>query len=422
MPELEHPINVQTEVTEDCNHRCFYCYNSGRSEFEDSKKMSVENAKEIGQKIVEDVKPFNATITGGEPMLNMPAFLTLLEIFKRNGLNPGVNTNLTLADRNRLEQIRQINPKTRFLVSVPSIDPVVFQEITGKQNLGKVLQNLETLVSLGFGSSVNIVTNRLNVDSVYQAGKFLNQHYGIQSISTTPALKPSLADCDSSKFLGVEGILHGTQQLLKLREDLGMKISVLTVLPYCMIPEEWRKINIFRRGCSAGRTSIQVGYDGEIRSCGHSPFSEGNLLEEPFSKIWEKMEPYGADKYIPKECGDCSEVEYCKGGCRFEGLGETEKLDRPDPRMRSILKTHFSPTLESLDPDKLYEFNPFKTRQEGPGVYTLYNGQVFTTTKATKKFIDEIKGIGFRLNSFPDKLRPVAHSIGQKLKHKGFLK
>jgi len=55
------------------------------------------------------------------------------------------------------------------------------------------------------------------------------------------------------------------------------------------------------------------------------------------------------------------------------------------------------------------------------GVYILFNGNVFVADSYMKSFIQDIKEQGFRLNSFPEDMRPLARSVGNKLKSKKFL-
>lgn len=425
MSGLKYPINVQIEVTEDCNHRCFYCYNLGRSEFSDSKKMSAIDAVAIGRKIIDEVNPFNATITGGEPMLNMLASISLLRNLGRRGIKCSMNTNLTIANQEKLQEIKEANSHTRFLISVPSVDIDIFEKLTGKKTLPKLFENLEKIVSLGFESSVNIVMNSININSIYEIGKFLHQRYGISAIAATPALRPSSVDSDRSLFLDNEEVVRGVRQLIKLKDDFGIKVSVLTLLPYCILPEDLRKLEFLRRGCSAGRTGVQIGYKGDVRSCGHSPLNEGNILTEKFTDIWERMRTYREDNYVPKECDGCGEVQYCKGGCRYEGLKTSDEKNSPDSRMVQKLEKSLAQTTEEefLDGSRTYKVSAYRIREESLGVYTLFNGHhILTANDSMLLFMKDIKHSGFRLNSFPEDVRPIAIKMGKKLKLKGFLK
>ena len=68
--ELASPTHLQIEVTEDCNHSCFYCYNHWRTDNFSKNKMTLENAEKISDKIIKEIKPFICTLTGGEPFKN----------------------------------------------------------------------------------------------------------------------------------------------------------------------------------------------------------------------------------------------------------------------------------------------------------------------------------------------------------------
>jgi len=149
----------------------------------------------------------------------------------------------------------------------------------------------------------------------------------------------------------------------------------LEVIPYCALPEDLRQDQTFRRSCSAGRATIQIAYNGDIRTCGHSPFIEGNVFEEPFRKIWDRLNSFRKNEYVPEECKDCAEVSSCGGGCRYEGLQEGQGLDKKDSRMvRKLEESVPLKKLPSINENILYKINLYGTRKESNNSYILYNG------------------------------------------------
>ncbi len=418
---LRYPLNAQIEVTEDCNHRCFYCYNYWREDNPVNKKMSSETARELMNIVFDKIKPFDIVITGGEPLMNMPASIEIARRLYEKKAPCSMNTNLVLASKEKILQLKNANSDMGFLISLPYFQSKKFKQITGKDNLKKVLGNLEILIQEGFKPTINMVVHKLNKDSVYSQGKFLVETFGIDSFATTPTLKPAFRR-DSGYQLSNEEMANVLRDLVKLKKDFGIKVNALEVIPYCALPEDLRQDQIFKRSCGAGRGTIQISYNGDIRTCGHSPFIEGNVFKEPFSDIWDRLVLFRQNKYVPEECKECAEVNSCGGGCRYEGLQEGQSIDKKDSRMVEILKQKTPlKKLPSMDKDIRYRVNLYGTRKEEEGKYILYNGKTLLVNKQMKDFVEGIKSTGFRLNDFPENLKLKAETFGRILKAGGFL-
>jgi len=419
---LNYPTNVQIEVTEDCNHKCFYCYNFWREDDPKNNKMSLENSDKLMDIVSEQIKPFNITITGGEPLMNMPTTLNIANKLYEKNTPVTLNTNLALLTPNKIKQLKEANEGMDFLVSLPSIKDKYFTDIVGVPTMNKVLNNLEKLVDSGFKPVINMVVHKMNKDDVYEQGKFLSENYGIKSFAMTPALRPAFRP-DSGYHLTNEETVKTLRDLVRLKEDTGMEINALEVIPYCALPDDLRENPTFRRSCSAGRVAVQIGYDGNIRACGHSPFKEGNVFEEPFKDIWGRLNTFRENKYVPEECDGCVEIDSCKGGCRYEGLQEGEELNKKDSRMIGKLENKvFSQKLENIDSNINYQVNSYITRKESEDSYLLYNGDTLLVNEQFKNFVDGIKPVGLRVNDFPDYYKHKAETFAKILKSKGFLK
>ncbi len=418
---LRYPLNAQIEVTEDCNHRCFYCYNYWRDNNQVNKKMSIENAKNLMDIFFDQIKPFDTVITGGEPLMNMPVSIEIAKQLYERMAPCSMNTNLALANKERLLQLKDANSDMGFLVSLPHFQEERFKQITGKKTLGNVLNNLETLITMGFRPTINMVVHKLNKDSVYSQGKFLVENFGIDSFATTPSLRPAFRG-KSEYQLNNEEMVNVLRDLVKLREDFGIKVNALEVIPYCALSEDLRKDYTFKRSCGAGRGTVQISYDGNIRTCGHSPFIEGNVFKEPFHDIWDRLVLFRQNRYVPEECKDCAEVSSCCGGCRYEGLQENQPLNKKDSRMVGILNEKMPlKKLPPIEEDRLYKVNLYGTRKEDEGKYILYNGKTLLVNEQMKDFVEGIKATGFKLNDFPEDLRLKAETFGRILKAGGFL-
>lgn len=79
---LKYPTSMQIEVTENCNHNCFYCYNHWRDD-NATDNMTREDAEILSDKIINDIKPFHIVLTGGEPLINFDITLYKRNIWKK---------------------------------------------------------------------------------------------------------------------------------------------------------------------------------------------------------------------------------------------------------------------------------------------------------------------------------------------------
>lgn len=418
---LNSPTNVQIEVTENCNHSCFYCYNHWREDDYKGNKMSSESANNLMDIILKDVKPFEFVITGGEPLQNMPA---TLQIAKRlRGRSYSLNTNLTLMNDKKFNQLLEANSRFGVLTSLPHYKQEQFQQFTKNKKMNNFYTGLERVMKKGVPTTVNMVVHKYNKDDVKDEAKFLFENYGVTNFAATPVLKPSFRD--SNYHLNQTETNQVLKDLLEVKEKYNLKIGVLEVLLPCSIPDELKEIDDFKRGCTAGRTALQIAYNGDVRACGHSPYSNGNMFEDSFRKIWDSFAPYRENQMIPDECNECLEVYNCGGGCRFEGLEKGEShIKRRDSRMTSkILGKRDFPKLPEIDNGKVYEFDNFLYRKEKEGTYNFYNGKILLVNEEMKNLIVGLSEEGkFRVNDFPNKYQERISHIGKKLLAGGFLK
>lgn len=415
----KHPSNLQIEVTENCNHNCFYCYNHWRTDDPSKNKMTVENAKKLTSILDKDIKPFGITITGGEPMLNLPAVLEIAKGNIKRGYS--LNSNLTILGEDKLNSLLEVNSNFGIMASLPHFESEKFREIVGRKTLPKFYENLRRVVDSGIAVTVNMVTNKLSKDSVYEQGKFLYEEFGLTSFAATPALKPSMRKMGEKDdyCLSNDEVAKSLDDLLRLKDDFGMDVQVLEVIPPCSLPEHLR--GKFDNSCSAGRSTIQIGYNGDVRSCGFSPYSEGNIFKEDFSKIWDRFDPYKLNEHVPDDCKECEEVYTCLGGCRFEGMQEGDLMNKKDSRMTGPLEKRVERKQSiEINETKEYIIGLTSTRKEEDGYSIYHAGRTLRVNQEMKDFIMEKKD-GFRVADFPKEHQEKAYLVAEMLNNGGFL-
>ncbi len=389
--------------------------------------MTAGDAKKLSDIIIKDMQPFHVTITGGEPLLNPEIVYLLAKEFKQKGVFYNLNTNLILLEDKILDNLLEASTNSKFgiLTSLPHFKDDKYELITSKNNLNKFYRNLENIAkNTNLLLTVNMVVHKLNFDAVYEEGKFLHEKYGIKNFAATPVIVP--AKLSNSKFgnyaLNTTEIVQLLENLLKLHDDFGMEVDSLETLPRCILPEEIRNnsLDLFRRACSAGRSTLSIDYKGNVRACSHAPILEGNLLTDGFRTIWDtRLMSYRKNAYVPADCKDCAEFLSCYGGCRFYNYQEGDALNNPDLRVgtakpiRTAIKS--SRKLPKLT-EKDYKLNPNTVyRKEKDDLYSFFNGRfanVLFVNEEFKNFVTGLKNLG---DFNPSKLLNHAHNNEERM-------
>jgi cyclic pyranopterin phosphate synthase len=179
---------VRLSVTDRCDLRCFYCIPQQFKGFEepdhwltfDEIERVIAAFSELG---VEKIR-----ITGGEPLVrkNIP------ELARRLSSIPGINdlslsTNAVQLSRHA-KALHEANV-SRINVSLDSLDPQRFKQITNGGKLEKVLSGLMAAKETGFQPiKINMVVMKgVNDDEVQEMVKFCIQHdFTLRFIETMP--------------------------------------------------------------------------------------------------------------------------------------------------------------------------------------------------------------------------------------------
>lgn len=133
--------SLRISITMDCNLNCFYCHQEGC--LREDRKMTPE---EIG-KLVEVAAEYGMKkikLTGGEPLVRDD----LVEIVERIPKPPVTDLSMTT---NGIELDKVADPLVeagldRVNISLDTLDPDVYEEITGGGDLERILKGIEAAV------------------------------------------------------------------------------------------------------------------------------------------------------------------------------------------------------------------------------------------------------------------------------------
>ena len=152
---------VRLSVTDRCDFRCVYCMAEEMKFLPRSAVLSLEELALIGQAFVE-LGVDKIRLTGGEPLVRS----NVLELVRNLGALPGLRdltltTNGARLDRYATELCAA--GMNRINISLDSLQPARFREITRTGRLDDVLNGIEAARGAGF--------DRIKLNSVIMAGR-----------------------------------------------------------------------------------------------------------------------------------------------------------------------------------------------------------------------------------------------------------
>jgi cyclic pyranopterin phosphate synthase len=146
--------NLRVMVTGRCNFACFFCHMEGyREGYNPKNEINLEELEVLAlaaRKL--EIKAFK--ITGGEPTVrdDLPAIVKLLKSYK---FYVSMTTNASLLDRH-IEGLAEAG-LDHVNVSLHSLSDSVFEKITGRRMLQRVLANLKLVRDYGIPLKINFV-------------------------------------------------------------------------------------------------------------------------------------------------------------------------------------------------------------------------------------------------------------------------
>jgi cyclic pyranopterin phosphate synthase len=142
---------LRLSVTDACNFKCTYCLPNGyKKPVGSDEPLSLNEIRNLVTAFAE-LGTRKVRITGGEPTLRSDLF----DIIATVAETPGIQKVALSTNGHRLKENAA---KLRLLgvsalnVSVDTLDPVRFREVTGRDSLKDILEGIEEALRLGFSS------------------------------------------------------------------------------------------------------------------------------------------------------------------------------------------------------------------------------------------------------------------------------
>jgi uncharacterized protein len=351
-------------TTLQCNFACDYCYQGDRDDYNKfASKMSLETAQKTGDWIeqrLDEVQPekFHLTLFGGEPLLNLPVAYYLAERTQAICAERGIKHTVSMITNGLLltpEVVDRLTPSGLISVKI-TLDGDRdthnrLRPLRGRQGtFDRIIDNLRRIagkISIVIGGNFD----ESSWDSYPALLDFLREQEFADSISRIN-FKPIVRERQPEAPKGIIPLtVVGTNEKLggtcMTSAGAGSGRSSSTPCDSChfvdekmeFLREETRKhgfatIDGVHMGpCEIHRRhAYTIGPDGSLYACpgftGEATQSTGHI--EGQDDIWrqaaaERFERLTANK---EECGDCSFIPVCGGGCSAAAHMEQNDMHR----------------------------------------------------------------------------------------------
>ena len=153
--------NIRISLTQACNLNCIYCHAEGEKNPE--KELSAEEIAEI-LRVAQGFGIRTVKFTGGEPLMRPDLVRIIASV--PPGMESSLTTNATLL-AGKAKALKEAG-LSRVNVSVDSMDPVRYEQITGRPMLGEALAGIEAALEAGLTPvKINmVVLSGINEDEI----------------------------------------------------------------------------------------------------------------------------------------------------------------------------------------------------------------------------------------------------------------
>jgi radical SAM protein with 4Fe4S-binding SPASM domain len=308
------PLRMDMALTFRCQNDCLHCYAGGPHS---TPELATEQWKTAIDKL-SDVGVFILTFTGGEPTLrdDLPE---LLQYAQNKGIVTGLITNgRKLKDKAYVASLEKAG--LDFVqVTLESHKAEFHDKMT--QTVGswkETLEGIQNAVQSRIYVSTNTTLGKYNAADFLTTVDFING-LGVNAFGCNSLIYSGKAPSASDEFaLTTDELKVLLPQIRDKAHLLGLKFLWYTPTQYCQFDPVQLGLGI--KSCTAAMINACVGPNGDVYPCQSYFESLGNILTEPWEKIWNHplAQKLRKREYAEEKCKDCPELQVCGGGCPLE--------------------------------------------------------------------------------------------------------
>lgn len=308
------PLRMDLALTFRCQNDCIHCYAGGPHE---TPELSTQQWKQVIDKL-SDIGVFIITFTGGEPTLreDLP---DLLKYAQEKGIVTGLITNgRKLKDQSYVKLLEKAG--LDFVqVTIESHKSEVHDKMTNAVgSWTETVAGIKNAVNSEIYVSTNTTLSKNNAEDFLQTVNFIKS-LGVAAFGCNSLIYSGKADSISQKFaLTTEALTMLLPEIHEKANEINLKFLWYTPTQYCQLNPIQLGLGI--KSCTAAMINACVSTNGDVFPCQSYFESLGNILTEPWEKIWHSplaVKLRNRD-YVELKCTECPQLQECGGGCPLE--------------------------------------------------------------------------------------------------------
>lgn len=326
---------VVWNMTRRCNLKCVHCYAQAEGE-SGTDQISTAQAKVM----IDDLAAYGAPVmlfSGGEPLVRQD-LTELAQYATSKGMRAVISTNGTLITKEKAKELKEVG-LSYVGVSLDGGEATHdnFRAVPG--SFQKALRGLEFCKEEGIKVGLRFTINKRNAAEVPEIFKILREreipracfYHLVYSGRGSELIKEDLDHAETRAV--VDLIMDETRACF----DAGMPKEILTVDNHADGPYLWMRMQRedpvraaevfellqFNEGNSTGRGIACISWDGQVHADQFwRNHTFGNVLERPFSEIWDdpniELLHKLKDKrpHVKGRCARCKFLNICGGNFR----------------------------------------------------------------------------------------------------------
>lgn len=341
---------VVWNMTRRCNLKCVHCYAKALDE-NGADDISTEQAKTL----IDDLAAYGAPVmlfSGGEPLVRQD-LVELANHATGRGMRAVISTNGTLITKEKARELKQVG-LSYVGISLDGGQEVHdrFRKVPG--SFKKALQGIENCQAEGLKVGLRFTINKRNQGEVPVLFDLVRDlevpricfYHLVYSGRGSDLIKEDLDHAETRAV--VDLIMDKTRALF----DAGKPKEVLTVDNHADGPYLWMRLKRedpkraeevfellqYNEGNSSGRGIGCISWDGQVHADQFwRNHTFGNVLERPFSQIWDDPDIEMLHKLKDKKahvrgrCSKCRYLNICGGNFRARAEAWHEDIWAEDP-------------------------------------------------------------------------------------------
>jgi len=311
----ELPVLSEVAVTYRCQNRCTFCYADAPKRGDDVPEMTTDEVKIILDRIYDEAHCPTVSFTGGEPTLRRD-LADLVAHGKSKGMRVNLITNgIRCADAAFVASLAEAGLDSAQ-VSIEGGSPEIHDAITQHPgSFERSIQGVRNLRAAGIHTHTNTTICGSNRDHLLPLVDLLADDLGSEYFSMNMVIRTGTALAHREEDISYREIGPIIQAVQDYAETKGIRFVWYSPVPYCMVNPV--QLGLGGKSCACVDGLLSVNPAGELIPCSSFDHGIGDLLHEPFEKVWyTRTARYWRNKeFIPPACQRCEIRDICCGAC-----------------------------------------------------------------------------------------------------------